>query len=472
MSVSVKFYTFDKAHNSTKQPAGGSTVTCDIKFPCSVMSPVLRLNKGAAAIGWSYAYIADFFRYYFIADTIVDGPFVEFHLTVDAMATYKTDIGNSSQYVLRSSYAADGNINDALYPITLGVTREVEEIASTGWNVNTAAGGYWSIGVAGQGETQYYLMAALDAGIFFNYLLSDTFSTNTVDAILGDPNLTTLYPQLKMMVDPLEYITSLIWIPYSFTPTGAAVSSMRVGYINVSVTNTYLIDNPQITRTIDFGTMHRHPQQGTRGPYLNGSPYTEVELYIPGFGLIQLPASQIANAGAVKVTITIDIKTGAASADVYLERSGVYKRLNRVSTTIGLPVQLSQVRVQGPNFAGLISSSIGALASAFTGNFLGAANAISSGIEDTLKSEIPIINTIGSSGSSDTMTGNAQMIYTFHDVAPMDNTRLGRPLLQNKKLSTIPGFILCGPQIFLETDATDAEYRQIINYMTSGFYYE
>ena len=483
MSISVVFYYTGKKHNSTAQPdSGGRTVNCELKYPCSIMSPVIRVNRGRLMDAdpeanpplpspqhrYNYCYIADFERYYFASDIIEDGPFMEYRLQCDVLASFKSDILGTTQFVMRTSSSAyiDGTITDNLYPCTADLTFDSETISSSGWNPSILLGGMWSIGVAVTGQTCYYLMEPLEAGMFFASILNDSFLTAT----LSDVSL-TLYPQLKMMVDPLQYITSLVWIPYAVTTTSmASAASIKIGYTDVTVggNTTWQIQDPVIQRSFTFsGSRKQHPAAATRGKYLNCGPYTETSIYIPGFGLVPISATEVANSSGLGVTYNIDIRTGTATADVVTSD----KMLTRLTAQIGIPVQLSQVHNPG-NGMNLISSAIGVLGSAFTGNFLGVAQGIASGVGDAIKNEIPTANTIGSMGGAESLEGDITLYYTFHDITWYANQQFGSPCCQNVTLSSLSGFCLCSPQAWVTAPATEAEYDQIIRYLTTGFYIE
>ena len=76
------------------------------------MNPVVELSS--SPIGYNYAYISDFGRYYFINDITYDKGIWVMTLNVDVLATYKTTIGSTSTYLLRSSYLYNPRIIDTV----------------------------------------------------------------------------------------------------------------------------------------------------------------------------------------------------------------------------------------------------------------------------------------------------------------------------------------------------------------------
>ena len=117
---------FKKKRNSTKQPGSGQSsmvLTGTLKENCSVLNPVIRINRVMGDVvpqGFTYAYIPDFDRYYFVTGVAWSKPFWEISMAVDVLASHKAQIGLSSHYVLRTDSTTDFNpqITDTMYPAT------------------------------------------------------------------------------------------------------------------------------------------------------------------------------------------------------------------------------------------------------------------------------------------------------------------------------------------------------------------
>ena len=110
--ITLRLYkNFNKRENSTKQPANteGSYTdfTCSIKDNSTITRPVIDLaivSGDPASLGYNYAYIAAYNRYYFVTEWTYALGIWTCHLTVDVLASYKTAIGNFSPYILRTIY--------------------------------------------------------------------------------------------------------------------------------------------------------------------------------------------------------------------------------------------------------------------------------------------------------------------------------------------------------------------------------
>ena len=117
----IVLYKFSKKTGSMAQPSASVpsvTYSCTARESVSVVNPIILIeDPNDALIGYSYAYIADWGkRYYFISDTVlVNDHLYELHLSSDVLATYRTDIRNSSQFIMRSASNYNLNLIDTMY---------------------------------------------------------------------------------------------------------------------------------------------------------------------------------------------------------------------------------------------------------------------------------------------------------------------------------------------------------------------
>ena len=114
--MTILFYSVSARKNELSKTLGTATsLTGTLREPVSLTDPEI-LIESATVPAYNYAYIADFGRYYFVRNVIsVSNVIVEFILEVDAMASVKSQIGGSSEYVLRSASNYDGLISDTVY---------------------------------------------------------------------------------------------------------------------------------------------------------------------------------------------------------------------------------------------------------------------------------------------------------------------------------------------------------------------
>ena len=151
--MNVDFYTFSKRINSTAQPTGGASYSCVIKSPSSVTAPSISIVWGGSGnpSAYNYAYIADYGRFYWVNNwTFADRQWTA-DLSVDVLATYKSQIGAASKYVLRAASDYDYKVIDRLYPAKAD---NYYAVGSGSWGFSTlSVGGVYIIGVIGAGNT-------------------------------------------------------------------------------------------------------------------------------------------------------------------------------------------------------------------------------------------------------------------------------------------------------------------------------
>ena len=137
--MKVKFYpAFSKKFNSTKVPAGSATfveIDGEIKGNFSPLAPVIRFQgstyfPATAVPSYRYAYIASFSRYYFVSWAFIDGAW-EGSFKCDVLASFATDIKNSTQYVARSASDKNGFLMDASYASTTGIGRDLQSVSQS-----------------------------------------------------------------------------------------------------------------------------------------------------------------------------------------------------------------------------------------------------------------------------------------------------------------------------------------------------
>lgn len=94
MAINITFFSFSKKMNSTSQPSGGLVTSCDLKRGTDVLNPQIIINRRDMS-NYNYAYIPAFSRYYWINNWSVDGGLWYGALSVDALASWKAEIGST-----------------------------------------------------------------------------------------------------------------------------------------------------------------------------------------------------------------------------------------------------------------------------------------------------------------------------------------------------------------------------------------
>ena len=90
------------------------TKTCTLRNNCDVLNPTIELEYDASLLTYNFAYIADFGRYYYINDSMIDGKKLVLKMHVDVLYTYRNIIQASQCVAKRSSSHYNPDVHDDL----------------------------------------------------------------------------------------------------------------------------------------------------------------------------------------------------------------------------------------------------------------------------------------------------------------------------------------------------------------------
>lgn len=453
MSFKIKLFTFSKKINSTAQPTGGTEYDCLIKSPSSIMNPVVELNVNPMA--FNYAYISEFSRYYFINDIRFDKGLWICALNIDVLATYKTTIGSSSTYVLRAANAQNEYLIDNAFPMTGAQTCQKVNIEAQG--TATFNTGYYFVTVTGNqqanGKTVYQLTPAL-----FSNLLSSLFTT--ADGYQwGD----LTQGVINALMNPLEYISSVIWSPVGFTTTGSQrlyCGLWDSGLTCDTVSGVGVIKGYTIT-------LPKHPQAASYGKYCNMEPFSQYSLDLGYTGLIPLDTTRLVDVSSIYISVALDAITGMAriKGENILNGNNI---LFDIKTQYGVPIPMSQVST---NIGGVLSNAIETVADLAVGDYANAALDATALLGSVAKAATGSSTTKGTMGSIISHSFDYNLYARFFTIADRNPTDMGKPLCTSRTPSTLGGYMKCA-NAHVAISGTSAEASMINAYMEAGFYYE
>ena len=404
MAISVNLYKNPKKVNSTKLPVAGAgtiSTTCQLKDVTNLYTPTLVFSVSLFQDGqgniknpmeYNYAYIADFSRYYFIRSwSWILGRW-EAALEIDVLASFRSTIGNTSAYVLRSASAWDPDVVDTKYPVKASdalnpyqVKSYISDGTNSPWNTNiynaNIQEGCFVISVVNNdvgaiGGVSHYALAPRVMAELLNKLYSSPSWMNITDGNISQD-------LQKMLINPMQYITSASWLPCGYDISGAVgISTIPYGWWSVSLSSgvAYRIDVGHIQQEFNMSfTVVQHPQRDAKKRWLQLSPFTAAALYFPPFGMLSLDTSKIYGAEYVDCNIKIDLITGRGVLNISSHSGSGSSRVDGgvfYSTTaqVGIQVSIAQMSVDW----GRISS---------TSTYVGAAGIAlaTGGLQDSLK---------------------------------------------------------------------------------------
>lgn len=463
------FYVFPKRTNSTKRPSSGTDYNIEVKAPCNIINPEIKIATNANPTGYNYCYIPTWGRYYWVKNWTYSNSLWTALLVVDTLASYRDQIGTSTEYVLRSSAQYNGVISDGLYPASAKV--QTVTAAFQGGFAETISGGFFVIGFIAKaansiGAITYAVMTPTNAKKLSAKLLTDVSYLSIDNTEISD-SLT------KVLFNPYQYIVSCNYFPFDIAEIIAhlpLVSSVDVGWWSIDVPCWILgEDNNKLTKSVSV-SIPKHPQAVSRGGYCNASPYTDYTIFLQPFGVIPLDASKLWGAVTLSIQYIVDLFTGDSILRIFTDANQL---VHETTAKLGVSIQLSNITFGIPSGNnGLLQTGIaaafGGLQAALSG---GSISDVGNGILNAAQATNADVASKGATGSTIAFDAIPYMVARFKILVDDNNEDHGRPLCQRVQLFSIPGFIMVDdPDIALT--ATAAEIDSVKSYMKNGFFLE
>ena len=473
--MQVLFYNFSKRPNSTKRPSTSSmSRDCMLKEPCSVENPVIRLAWSGVSTLPTYAYISKWSRYYFVTDYQYVGSMLEISLRVDPLATYKTQIGSSTQYVVRAASKKNEYLIDNLYP-----TMTLPGVSYKEQTTPFDPVGTYILGVIGRQGGQvgiakglvYYAMTPAQMVNFVDWANSYG-AANDIGADFATALGTTIDTFATQLLRVYDYIRTAFWVPLAYTDiTSGSAGRLILGpYTAPATVTAYTIST--FNKIYDGVNplcafyLPDHPQAATYGAWMNAAPYTTHYIDVPYLGEIPVPSDLLTSGDAIKVNADVSMIDGSATFYLVAEKddlSGDFI-ISRHHSQLGVTIPISIVKSDVVGVAGSVLGTVGSL---LTGDFIGAA----AGVGNALSQAIPSPKTLGGLSGYHITNLSAQLVTTCWMIDDTDNTNHGSPLCENTQINTLSGYVQT-QGASLELSSTEKERQAVIAQMDAGFYYE
>ncbi len=495
--MTVNFYSVIKRENSTKQPAGsGTAFSCVLKDRSSIINPTIAIKMAdsdtLSAPSWNYAQIDAYGRYYWVNNwTFEDRQWVA-SLTVDPLASFKTEIGALTKFVSRtgsdvSSFAA--GVPDSLFPAGFYHADSASSVDIPGWVDAPTDGGSYVAGIVGADNTLFQCGAAgygtLSATSLAN-LIKESFQARTPVISSGwsvTDGLAAIVDNLvKSALNPSDYIANVIWLPYD---VGHA-SSYSLPYLGYYQTQTVVMR--ALTAAV-HKTSFVVPCEALIGgssnkvPNMFIEPYAAYYLEFWPFGVFPINGRTLvsSNTVGIQIDLTIDQITGTARFEAYRATSASPSNtahnnayLCGGSAQLGVTLPIGGTKANNVAALGTLLGSIGASSDDASGSY-SVAGALSSGGAAALNVVQAMAPRAVMGGACSGFAGisktvrlhRTQFLATGTDYADM-----GKAYSMMATLSTLSGFIQCWDGEIELANCTLDERKQIADYLTGGFFYE
>ena len=504
MAFNVIFYAFSKKDNSTAVPSsGGTTYSCTLKDGCSIINPTIKLDLGPASsapVTYTYCYIAAFNRYYWIKDWNSERGMWYASCAVDVLASYKTEIGNASEMVLRSSDEYDGRITDTLYPTMNEQVFYSADGSLTPWWPYIYTIGNTSFTDLGEfivGLLSYTGSGDLVGGVNYVGMLVSDFTDFMKQVFnIHDPNqpfsmagaraalrsvFTTMTDEEALNLCYLaenpytDYIDSITWMPKSMHTGTHTLQDLYLGPNTLRVA--YRTVDPKETNDFSWicSSIPKHPQSAARGSYLNLGPYSNYQLILPRVGGVNIDPVLLGDYSTLTVYLHIDQITGQGLYQVYVgDGSNVEHLALQQYAPIGVTVKIGKNKPVGTSLQ--MAMDVGQMATNVV-NDIATGNGFNigrlTGIAGIIReSKSPGAGRIGDSGGYCGLYPGYPILQSHHlYVTDADNDHNGSPLMRVRTLNTVPGYIVC-QHGDISVSCTDTEISLIRQYLEGGFFYE
>lgn len=457
MAHTVTFYNFSKRKNSTKQPSGGTNYTVTLKTPgCSEYTPIFTVSQAMTTMS-AYNYFSFNGKYYYISNIeTVSKTQCEVTGTFDALATYKSNIGNYNGFIARTS-------NSAQYSTLM------QDNVLTPYGLNGAYSEKWSTGFD---YSQNYVSLASygQSGAEYN-MIKDT-PENITAALMG--NVSDLWDAVyQKLTTPAEYIKSMKLFPFypNSLDIGTLVKLGNASSVNFAVGRPLLASDRNYEKnfSIPLTTLKAELLYDNSDYRRYDDDFTIIGMMLPFVGYIALE-SWILNYLYINITYTIDFFTGQGQIVAYAALASIGssqnandlggKEIYMGNVQMGINVPIVTYYDNKPNFQNVLKDvSINPLKTID--------NAIAHGYNPA--KNITQISSTDGMGVNDYKF--IRLMCTQKDSKDRDYVNeKGYPSEQKGTPATGHYYEYYNPSV--QINGRDSDATEINSIMSSGFYYE
>ena len=298
-------------------------------------------------------------------------------------------------------------------------------------------------------------------GCFATYwAMSQTEVNKLADDLFNDTFIDTISNSIKFYGgNPIDAIMSLRLYPFNISDLGINASTSIVKLFGKDTTASGNILSTNYSGIINFGTCTLAERYGN---FLDYSPYTKAQLYIPYCKTVDIDIS-ICIKKTISVKVIVDVTTGECCAVVYADNIPIAYSNGK----IGIDIPLT-----GSSTAGIGSSILSAIP-----NFYSPTSAASSSALSIANGVLSSENKIIKQGNSSVATGLWQpkncyfLIKRPQPVVPENYGHTTGYLTNAKKqIRSCTGYTICNNVDVNGLYCTENEKEMLKGIMESGFY--
>lgn len=465
--MNVRFYSFSKRRNSTKQPSSTYVVVgCNLKAPTSVHNPVLEIVGGPQS-SYNYAYIPDFAKYYFVRDIVSETNGISsYYLEEDVLATHKTEIGNMRAFIAYASTGYDVTQIDSRIAL-----KQTKTMSGSTSNAIFNGGAYYL--------TVFNDNGGASTGFCQTYQLNESAMSDIRDWF-GD---TTIIDAIEQYLhgSPLDAIFTCYWLPHMHVTSGSN-NVIHIGNQQFSTWSSgstcHLISGwAQDLLTINLAIPAIYTD------YRKYEPYTTGFVYLPGIGNVDVKLSDYTT--NINISYTLEVLTGNVT---YLFFNDAGALVQTAVGNVASQSPIGKIEMSGGKLVSSIAQiagGVGMLAAGLgTGGAAGAAVAVSGAASAFTGTANTILaaNTHGPCVTGQ-FGGRGSLLWPYVNLTvvatdtedPDDLNYIaekGRPVGIVNGIGSYSGGYVQTIDAHIDCTGSEEERTEIENYLNSGIYYE
>ena len=495
--MNVTFYNIIKRVNSTKVPVGGGTTyTCVLKDRSSIINPTIAVKMPDAvsqtAPAHNYAYISAYGRYYWVDNwTFEDRQWIA-SLSVDVLASWKTEIGALSKFIIRtgSDYNNfDSGGPDALFPAGFGHTDGMQSVDIPGWVEDPSAGGSYIVGLIGQdnpylqvGGASYCVMSATSLSNLIQQAFTSREPTVPTGNDISDAIKALIQNMVKSVLNPADYIASAIWLPYT-VGVGAGWQTPYLGFINATNVAAYALGATKYNTSFVVPCQTLIGGSGNKTSNFYVEPYATYYLEFWPFGVFPINGRTLVASTTlgIQIDLTVDQITGVARFEAYratsasattAAKSNAY--LCGGSAQLGVTLPIGGTKSNTSGAIGTLLSNVAQVSGDSSGSY-SVGGSIAQGGTAALNVAAAMSPRAVMGGTCTGFAGISKTVRihrTQFIPSGIDYTDNGKIYAQTATISNLSGYVQCWDGEISLGGGTLEERRQISGYLTGGFFYE
>lgn len=488
-----------KRKNSTLQPTLTTSFDVLLKSPTSLHTPTFSIS----AETFDYNYIQWGDRYYFVTDVVSrNNNLWDVSCVCDVLATYKTDILASTQFVSYSSYKSSIWLPDTRLPI--------QKNASVASNTGTIGlfdtDGFYVLSVIGDNSSAVWCCTEYD--IFNITKKLNDWSDTVLNSVMNGTNpihgTDSPFPQQTYTYSTVEdairalgimnmltgiagnaynaapgCIRSCIWVPFLQAPYGGLAGEIMLGQFGTGVTT----ERCKTTPHSDVSSISIPWQYSD----WRRAICEEVYLYLPLVGMVSIPSDEIINESTINIKYSATATDGCIAYEVLAGNQviGTFGANCSVNYSIGISQQASAGEIAQTAigaFEKVVSTGVQAASSLNPAGWAvggaGVAAEVVTGLYSTIDTALTRHNSYiggigGGAGIGLDLTPKCFTVAHPTTIEPDAMlTTMGVPTMQPMTLSSLTGFCQCANAHVSASGAELSELAEIDGYLNSGFYIE